>query len=103
VTEFQLHVLVAFVLIGIGLHALIVRENLLRKIMALNVTGAGIFLLLVSISHAAGEDRPDPVPHALVLTGIVIAVSVTAFALALLLRYHETTGSTRLLDEDDSD
>jgi len=102
VTAFQLHALVAFSLVGIGIHALIVRENLLRKIMALNVTGAGIFLLLVSISHAAAPESPDPVPHALVLTGIVIAVSVTAFALALLLRYHESTGSTRFLDEEDA-
>jgi multicomponent Na+:H+ antiporter subunit C len=102
-SEFQLHALVAFLLVAIGLHALVVRANLLRKIMALNVTGAGIFLLLVSISHAAGEGSPDPVPQALVLTGIVITVSVTAFALSLLRRYHESTGSTRLSEQDETE
>jgi multicomponent Na+:H+ antiporter subunit C len=89
--------------VGIGLHALVVRANLLRKIMALNVAGAGIFLLLVAIAHASGADGPDPVPQALVLTGIVITVSVTAFALSLLRRFHESTGSTELADADAGD
>lgn len=100
-TEFQLHSLIAFALVGLGIHALIVRDNLLRKIMALNIVGAGVFLLLVAISRAAGETG-DPVPQALVLTGIVVAVSVTAFALALLRLLHESTGSARLPDEEDS-
>jgi multicomponent Na+:H+ antiporter subunit C len=102
-SDFQLHSLIAFALVGIGLHALIVRENLLRKIIALNVTGAGVFLLLVAISHAAVERGADPVPQALVLTGIVVTVSVTAFALALLRLHHDSTGSTHLPDGEDSE
>jgi multicomponent Na+:H+ antiporter subunit C len=102
VSDFQLHSLIAFALVGIGLHALIVLEHLLRKIIALNVTGAGVFLLLVAFSRAAGAGG-DPVPQALVLTGIVVTVSVTAFALALLRLFHESTGSARLPDEEDSE
>jgi multicomponent Na+:H+ antiporter subunit C len=100
VSPFQLHALTAFLLVTIGLHALIVRENLLRKIMALNVIGAGIFLLLVSLAYGDGSGPPDPVPQALVLTGIVIAISLTAFALALLRRYHEVSGRARLQEEE---
>jgi multicomponent Na+:H+ antiporter subunit C len=38
----------------------------------------------------------DPVPQALVITGIVVAFSATALAVALLLRLHEATGSATL-------
>jgi multicomponent Na+:H+ antiporter subunit C len=46
--------------------------------------GTGVFMVLVT--SALGQGQPaDPVPHAMVLTGIVVAVSATAFALALSL------------------
>ena len=42
--------------------------------------GNGIFLLLIAMAaRAPGE--PDPVPHAMVLTAIVVAVSATAVML----------------------
>jgi multicomponent Na+:H+ antiporter subunit C len=44
--------------------------------------GAGVFHILVGIAYRGIEAPPDPVPHALVLTGIVVAVSATALALA---------------------
>ena len=55
---------------------------LLRKLIAINVMGAGVFQILVVIAYRGLELPPDPVPHALVLTGIVVAVSATALALA---------------------
>lgn len=72
-------------LFGLGLHALLVRPRMLRKVLAVNLAGTGVFLLLVTIADRAGGP-PDPVPHALVLTGIVVAVSATALALALIRR-----------------
>jgi multicomponent Na+:H+ antiporter subunit C len=56
---------------------------LLRKLIALNVTGAGVFHVLVAVAYRGFDAVPDPVPQALVLTGIVVAVSATALALAL--------------------
>ena len=44
-------------------------------------------------------EQPDPVPHAMVLTGIVVAVSATAFALVLARRIYSVTGSTRLPED----
>jgi len=44
----------------------------------------------------ADVDDIDPLPHAMVLTGIVVAVSATALAFALLRRYYRETGSTQL-------
>jgi len=43
---------------------------------------------------------PDPVPHALVLTGIVVAVSISAFALALARQIHAESGRTSLTEGD---
>lgn len=66
----------------IGLHGLVLRRSLLRKILALNIMDSGVFMILLSL--AARSDPPDPVPQAMVLTGIVVAVSATALALVLL-------------------
>lgn len=98
--DFVLYSVVSVVLIAIGLHALIVQEHLLRKLLALNVTSSGIFLFIVAIAHRNSTDFPDPVPHAMVLTGIVVAVSVTAFALALVRRLHARTGQVVLHEEE---
>ncbi|HKL78012.1 MAG TPA: cation:proton antiporter subunit C [Gammaproteobacteria bacterium] len=75
-------------LFALGLHALLVRPRFLRKVLGLNVAGSGIFLLLVAIAYRGPETPPDPVPHAMVLTGIVVAISATALALALIRRIH---------------
>jgi multicomponent Na+:H+ antiporter subunit C len=40
----------------------------------------------------------DPIPQALVITGIVVAFSATALAVAILLRLFEETGGTSLQD-----
>ena len=58
-------------------------KPLLRKLIALNVMGAGVFHVLVAVAYRGLDAGPDPVPQALVLTGIVVAVSATALALAL--------------------
>lgn len=89
-------------LVGLGLHSLVLTPNILRKIIALNIMGNGVFLILVSTSKrlpGLEDPQPDPVPQAMVLTGVVVAVSATALALALLRRYYEATGNI-VLPED---
>lgn len=82
-----LYGLTGIALFAMGLHALLVRPRFLRKVLGLNVAGSGVFLLLVAIAYR-GDGPPDPVPHAMVLTGIVVAISATALALALIRRIH---------------
>lgn len=84
-----------FALVGVGLFALglrgaLLRRSLLGRILAINVCGAGVFLLLIAIAYRGPGLPPDSLPHALVLTGIVVAVSATALALALGRRLRET-------------
>lgn len=84
----------------LGLYALIVHSHLLRKILAINVMGSGVFLVLVALAKRSGDGVPDPVPHAMVITGIVVAVSATALALALMLKVTTTTGRAELPEEE---
>lgn len=81
----------------LGFYALIAARHVLRRILALNVLGVGVYMLLVSL--AARSDPIDPIPHAMVITGIVVAVSATALALALLRRMHAEGGSGRLPED----
>lgn len=95
------HLLYAFtgvVLCGMGIGGFILMPHLLRKLLAFNIMGSGIFLILVGLAQNGGGTEPgiDPVPQALVLTGIVVAVSATALALVLIRRYYYLTGQTVL-------
>ncbi len=93
-----LYALVGVGLFSIGIYALIIYPHLLRKILAINVMGSGVFLVLVALA-ARAEGAPDAVPHAMVITGIVVAVSATALALALMLRVKDETGRAELPED----
>jgi multicomponent Na+:H+ antiporter subunit C len=93
--------LVACALVGVGLYGLIVNPQPLRKILAFNVVGSGVFLLFGVIARrgAAAGMGGDPVPQALLITGIVVAFSATALAISVLLRLFDETGSTTVAPE----
>jgi len=95
-----LYALVGVVLLGMGLYSLVMYSHLVRKILALNVSGAGVFLFLVAAADRTSGPLPDPVPHAMVLTGIVVAVSATALALALACRIHQISGCAQLTENE---
>jgi len=99
--EATLFALCAVLLVGAGLYGLIVNPHPLRKILAFNVVGSGVFLLLGAIARrgAGAGFGGDPVPQALLITGIVVAFSATALAVALLLRLHDASGSVTLASE----
>ena len=82
---------------AVCLYALIVHAHLIRKILALNMMGTGVFLVLTGIARRG--PGVDPVPQALVLTGIVVTVAATAFALALTRRVHSETGGAYLTED----
>ncbi len=93
-----LYALLGVGLFVLGLNALIVHAHLLRKILAVNVMSTGVFLVLVALSSRNEEVLPDPVPHAMVITGIVVSVSATALALILMLKVNRATGKNELPD-----
>lgn len=85
-------------LVGLGLFVVITHPGLLRRIVGFNILGAGIFLVFGAVSRrgAGAGFEGDPVPQALVITGIVVAFSATALAVALLQRLFELTGRETL-------
>lgn len=99
----QLYALAGIVLFVLGLHAVILRTHLMRKILALNVMSSGVFLILAALGRRGQSVAADPVPHALVITGIVVAVAATALMLVLMLRIVAATGGAELPHRDPSE
>ncbi|MDT8437887.1 MAG: cation:proton antiporter subunit C [Wenzhouxiangellaceae bacterium] len=90
-----------------GLYILLVRQNLVKKLIGLNIMETAVFAFIVTTGMIDGGDPPllgadlgplfaSPIPQALVLTGIVVAVSTTALALALIVRVKRETGTIEL-------
>ncbi len=104
-------------LMMIGFYAMIAKKNLIKKVIGANIFQTAIFLFYVSLADITGGTAPilvgghggehvehatdviytNPVPHCLILTAIVVSVSTTAVALALIIRIYNEYGS---LDED---
>ena len=99
-TGATLYGLIACGLIGLGVFGLIANTAPLRKILAFNIAGSGVFLLAGAIARrgAGAGFEADPVPMALLITGIVVAFSATALAVALLLRLHAVAGDDSLAE-----
>ena len=93
---------VAVLLFGIGFATLLLHRNIVKKIIGMNVMDTAIYLFLAAKGYIAGRAVPivangvqdveayiNPIPTGLILTGIVISVSMTAFALALIVNLHK--------------
>ena len=86
----MLYSFTGLILFAFGLFALIANSHPLRKILGGNVMSTGIFLFLVATSYRPDMEAVDPVPQAMVLTGIVVSVSITAVALVLATRLQQS-------------
>ena len=103
---------ISVILFGIGFSILLLHRNLIRKIIGMNIMDVSIFLYLAVKGYVTGREVPiiegnvhmggdyyiNPLPGGLVLTGIVVSVCMTAFALALVKIYYEKY-ETLYLDE----
>ncbi len=92
-TQDLLYSVVGVALFGIGVFGVVVAAHVIRKLIAVNIMGIGVFMVLLASAHHGAIT--DPVPHAMVLTGIVVAVAGTAQCLWLALRIQ-------LLDENEA-
>lgn len=73
---------------AIGLWGAIALRDRLRRLLGLKLCSVGAGFVLVVGAWREPPAAPDPVPHALVITGIVVMISATAAALALIRRLH---------------
>lgn len=98
-TPLVLYLVAGVALFVAGFYSLVVRAHLVWKILALNIMAGGNFLILVAASPRLAPGSPDPVPQAMVLTGIVVSVATTALGLALALRVAARTGRPFLSED----
>ena len=100
------HYVFYIALMLIGLWAVLAKGNLVKKVIGLNVLQTAVFLFYISIGRKTGgtapvlwDDKPstipyeNPLPHVLMLTAIVVGVSITAVALALIIRIKRGYGT----------
>ncbi len=92
----------AALLLALGLYGVLARTELIHRLIATNIMSSAVFLLLVQMA-VRQDASPDPVPHAMVLTGIVIAISLTAFALVLNRRFRHLTHRVQLAEDQEVD
>ncbi|MGB5598700.1 MAG: NADH-quinone oxidoreductase subunit K [Thiothrix litoralis] len=90
ISSHELYVFAGVCLLAVGLWGAWLHAEPLRKVISVNVMGAGVFLLLITLAYRGENVSPDPLLHALVLTGIVVAISATALAVALIRRLEDT-------------
>lgn len=97
------------ILMMIGFYAVIAKKNLVKKVIGLNIFATAIFLFYISIGdmieipgkiitepiymHGENLVYVNPIPHVLILTGIVVSVSTTAVALALIIKIYREFGT----------
>lgn len=101
------HVFVVL-LMCVGLYIVISRDNLVKKMMGLNVFQVSVILFYVSMGKVTGGTAPiipegvehatdvvysHPLPHVLMLTAIVVGVATMALGLSLVVRIQEAYGT----------
>lgn len=76
-----------------GMLLIALRSNRIFKLIGMNVMGSGVFMLFIAL--AARSEQTDPVPHAMVLTGIVVTVVMTMVAGALITKISSHDSDVR--------
>lgn len=91
---------VAIILFSMGTLIVLTQPNLVKKVIGINIMETSIFLFFIAVGNILGGDPPiydpaypealyvNPLPSVLMLTGIVVSFSVTAFALALIVKLY---------------
>lgn len=108
------------ILFFLGMFGMITCKNYLKKIMAMNIMQVAVIFFFLCFAQKDGGMIPvlmegvsdaasyiNPLPHALMLTAIVVSLGTTGVALALLMRMKDRYGTVeerdllRRLNEDD--
>ncbi|MBW2039812.1 MAG: cation:proton antiporter subunit C [Deltaproteobacteria bacterium] len=97
------------ILLIVGLYSMMAKNNLMKKLIGMNIFQWAIILFFISVGAKRGGTVPiiagvlgdrgheivvnateyvNPLPHALMLTAIVVGIATTGIALALLVAIH---------------
>lgn len=98
-------------LLVIGLYAVLLKSNYIKRMIGLGIFQSAVFLLYISMDKVEGGTGPifrelsnpseifaNPLPQVLILTAIVVSIAVTALGLAIAVRIKEEYGSIEEAD-----
>ena len=98
--------MLTLILFFLGVYGMIMCRNYMKKLMSMNVMQVAVIFFFLCFGQKTGGTLPilqtgltnpdlyiNPLPHALMLTAIVVSLGTTGVALALLIRIKETYGS----------
>ena len=106
---------IVIIMMVTGLYIVMSRENLIKKMMGLNIFQVSVILFYISMGKVQGGTAPiivegaqnvvysNPLPQVLMLTAIVVGVATTAVGLSLAVRIGEAYGSLEERDIVDMD
>ena len=94
---------ITVVLMMVGFYIVIAHDNLIKKVVGLNIFQVSVFVFYISMAKVQGGTAPildagieiysNPLPHVLILTAIVVGVATTALGCALVVRIKEAYGT----------
>ncbi|MCI8608994.1 MAG: cation:proton antiporter subunit C [Firmicutes bacterium] len=98
--------MLTFILFAVGIYGMVVCGNYMKKLMCMNVMQVSIIFFFLTFGQKEGgtlpvtiaqlfsaEDYINPLPHALMLTAIVVSLGITGVGLALLMKIKELYGT----------
>lgn len=90
----------SILLFSLGWLIIFTQANLIKKVIGINIMESGIFLFFLAVGDITGGKPPiyvegveqiyvNPLPSALILTGIVVSFSITALALSIIIKIYQ--------------
>jgi len=91
----------------VGLFGLLTRRHIIKVFISISIMELAIFLLFIGMTFKIDSYAPildskvtdistmaDPIPHAMILTAIVIGMAVLALGVSFAIEYFKLTGKT---------
>ena len=101
-------ILLSLLIIAVAIYGICTSENIIKSIVCFNIVQAALILLFVILANRPGAEIPivtelvvemaDPLPHALMITAIVINASITALALMFTVKIFHYYGTLNWSD-----
>ena len=95
----------------VGIFGLITQKHLIKIFISIAIMETSLFLFFIGLTYKDGFLAPivedgvtnisnmnDPIPHAMILTAIVIGMAVLALGVSFAIEYYKLTGKTNIDD-----
>jgi len=100
----------SFLILTIGLVGALTKKNLFKIFLSFAIAETALFIYFIGMHFEVGKVAPivtdevtnfslnmvDPVPQAMILTTIVIAIAILALALSFIINYFKLTNNMRV-------